>query len=78
MRRRCGWNALLADVAGGDKGLLRGIIKECLMGKQDSADIKKRVGDMIDYILGRARGEVGAWLTQVSWPLILSSFAINC
>lgn len=69
MRRRCGWNALLADMAGGDKATLRGIIKDCLTGKQSSMEVKKRVGDMIDYILGRARGEVGEWLLQVSWQL---------
>jgi hypothetical protein len=66
MRRRSGWNMHLQGLANGDRKLYKRIIQECFAGMEQNGDIRQKIEDMVDYTLGRARGEVGEWLTDVS------------
>jgi hypothetical protein len=67
MRRRSGWNTHLQELAGGDRVAYKQIIQACFNGSQENKAIKRKIEDVIDYAIGRARGEVGEWLTDVSF-----------
>ena len=66
IRRRCGWNTLCTKWAEGDRLRMRELMIRCFMGQVTDEGLIKEVVDVIDYVLGKTRGTVGSWLTEVS------------
>lgn len=75
MRRRSGWNEFCRRHAGGDRAATSHLLKACFKGEEDDEVLIKEIVAMIDYIMGgRAKGDVGSWLTKVSFRV---SFVIR-
>jgi len=68
MRRRSGWNEFCRRHAYGDRAATSHLLRACFEGEVESEALIKEIVAMIDYIMGgRAKGDVGSWLTKVSF-----------
>jgi hypothetical protein len=66
MRRRCGWNAICSKWTKGNRTGMRELMRRCFVGEETNEELIKEISDVIDYVMGRAKGKVGSWLTEVS------------
>jgi hypothetical protein len=68
MRRRSGWNEFCRRHAGGDRSATSHLLRACFKGEEKNEVLVKEIVAMIDYIMGgRAKGDVGSWLTKVTF-----------
>jgi hypothetical protein len=65
MRRRCGWNAMCSKWTKGNRTGMRELMRRCFVGEETNEELIKEISDVIDYVMGRAKGKVGSWLTEV-------------
>jgi hypothetical protein len=42
------------------------LMRRCFVGEETNEELIKEISDVIGYVMGRAKGKVGSWLTEVS------------
>jgi hypothetical protein len=45
---------------------MRELMRRCFVGEETNEELIKEISDVVDYVMGRAKGKVGSWLTEVS------------
>lgn len=50
----------------GNRTGMRELMRRCFVGEETNEELIKEISDVIDYVMGRAKGKVGSWLTEVS------------